>query len=114
MVFKRAILALFCSHFGAATALHATSLAWDPSTTSGLLQYKIYERLPSGYVLLDTVDPSLTTYDLPPLSPGVHIFAVTAVSALMESRPTERNVGFRFWMNPGFYQICSAENPDQQ
>ena len=82
----------------AAEAVSALTLAWDPSpAANGITQYRLYERLSTGYTLVAATAPHQTRFVLPALSPGVHIYSVTAMDGLLESpRSNELVVSSRF------------------
>ena len=85
----KAIAILFFAAAVCAQTAAALSLVWDPSPPSAhIIQYKIYERIPTGYLFMANVPPSKTRYDLPSLSPGAHTFAVTALALFQESPPS--------------------------
>jgi len=93
----------------------ALSLLWDPSLPSAhIIQYKIYERKPTGYVFMANVPPSKTRYDLPWLSPGAHTFAVTAVALFQESPPSNEVTVYSTandYSNLGGISVTNSKSP---
>jgi len=64
----------------------ALSLQWDANPATDLVtKYNVYEHVGSNYNLVGSVNAPTTTFALTNLSPGAHIYAVTAVNITGES-----------------------------
>ncbi len=71
--------------FGIFTASAATiPLQWDAVTEAGVTELRVYELTQTGRVLLSTLPPSATSYNVTK-TPGKYSFTVVAYNGFWES-----------------------------